>query len=134
MVPNPPDGATIDYYLKSAAAGPVTLEILDARGTSLQTFTSDPTRQTAPPRRGAGGMPNTSPLWRRATDAPLSVAAGMHRIVWNPADIGGRDVFGDPNDAVPHDTTGAFTAKLTVNGRSYVQPFTIKGDPRFKAR
>ncbi len=27
---NPPDGAVIDYYLKSAASGPVTLEILDS--------------------------------------------------------------------------------------------------------
>ena len=27
--PNPPEGAIINYYLKSAASGPVTLEILE---------------------------------------------------------------------------------------------------------
>ncbi len=29
---NPPHGAIIDYYLKAAPAGPVTIEILDAAG------------------------------------------------------------------------------------------------------
>src|SRR2546422_11710668 len=29
---NPPDGAILDYYLAHAASGPVTLEVLDARG------------------------------------------------------------------------------------------------------
>ena len=131
-VPNPPDGATIDYYLKSAATGILTLEILDASGTILRTLTSDPTRLTAPARARAGGIPNTSPLWQRATDARLPVAAGMHRVIWNPAEGAGRDVFGDPNDAVAPSATGTFTAKLTVNGRSYTQLFTIRPDPRFK--
>src|SRR5438067_13655407 len=30
--PNPPDGAIIDYYLKSASTGPISLEILDGAG------------------------------------------------------------------------------------------------------
>jgi hypothetical protein len=37
---NPPNGAFIDYYLKSAATGTVTLEILDASGQVLRTFSN----------------------------------------------------------------------------------------------
>ena len=37
---NPPDGAVIDYYLKSAASGPVTLEILDSTGKLVRRYSS----------------------------------------------------------------------------------------------
>jgi photosystem II stability/assembly factor-like uncharacterized protein len=134
ILPNPPDGAVIDYYLKNQATGPVTIEIFDASGRSLHTFSSAASNEGAPPRRPTGGIPNTSPLWRRDSDAPLSVAAGMHRVVWNPAGSGGRDVFGDPNGAASRVLTGAFTAKLSVNGRSYTHAFTVKPDPRFNER
>ena len=38
---NPPDGAIIDYVLQSAAGGPVTLEIDDATGKLVRSFSSD---------------------------------------------------------------------------------------------
>ncbi|HEX3867110.1 MAG TPA: hypothetical protein VHV78_10165, partial [Gemmatimonadaceae bacterium] len=74
---NPPNGAVIDYYLKSPATTPVTLEILEANGTVLHTFSSDAAAQSAaaPGGRGAGrgggGIPNTSALWR-TTPEPFS--------------------------------------------------------------
>ena len=37
---NPPDGAILDYALAAAAAGPVTLEILDASGKMIRRFSS----------------------------------------------------------------------------------------------
>ena len=37
---NPPSGAIIDYYLKSAAAGPVTIEIVNAAGATVRRFSS----------------------------------------------------------------------------------------------
>src|SRR6202034_651838 len=37
---NPPDGAVIDYYLGSAVAGAVKLEILDAHGQMVRSFSS----------------------------------------------------------------------------------------------
>ncbi len=59
QAPNPPDGAVIDYYLKSAAPGPVTLEILDATGASLKTFSSaapaEAGGRTGPARAGRPG-------------------------------------------------------------------------------
>src|SRR6185295_3643229 len=62
---NPVDGANIDFYLKSASAA-FTLEIVDAAGATLQTFRVPADIQPAGGGRGgAGGIPNTSPLWRR---------------------------------------------------------------------
>jgi len=129
---NPPDGAYIDYYLKAAASGPVTLEILDAGGTSLQTWSTErpaPQAGRGGPGGPGGGIPNTSALWRPEPE-PFSGAAGLHRVAWNPnpprRGFGGR---GGP-ERTPVPLPGTFTAKLTVNGESYTQTFTVKPDPR----
>jgi photosystem II stability/assembly factor-like uncharacterized protein len=143
---NPVNGAAIDYYLKTAATGPVTLEILDAAGATLATFSSDPAAAPAGARGGGGGaggggrgggggIPNTSALWRAAPE-PFAVSAGMHRINWSPGGGGGRGGGGGGRGgrgggggAAP---TGPFTAKLTVNGQTYTQTFSVKPDPRLK--
>jgi len=67
----------------------------------------------------------------------------MHRFVWNlhyPAPEGQRPEF--PIAAIYGDTErhplgpwvlpGEYTVKLTVGGRSYTQPLTVKIDPRVK--
>jgi photosystem II stability/assembly factor-like uncharacterized protein len=128
---NPPDGAYIDYWLKADATGPVTLEILDDKGTTLHTFSGEATLQ-APRGRPGGGIPNTTALWR-PEPVPFATSAGMHRAVWRP-NTGGRRGFGgfrrrgpqEPEVTLP----GTFTAKLTVSGRSYTQTFTVRPDPR----
>ena len=48
---NPPDGAILYYYLKSAAAGPVTLEILDCVGTPGAALFERRTSPSRPTRR-----------------------------------------------------------------------------------
>jgi photosystem II stability/assembly factor-like uncharacterized protein len=161
---NPPNGATIDYYLKSPANGPVTFEILDAGNATLATFSNESAPVAPAGRgRGTGGIPNTSALWRTPPE-PISGAAGMHRVTWAPggggrggfaggpagaggstltgpagaagappargnAQRGGRGGRGAPGGAP---VTGTFTAKLTVNGKSYTQTFSIRPDPRLK--
>jgi len=142
QAPNPPDGAYIDYYLKANAAGAVTLEILDASGAVRQTFSNEPgATPAAPAGRGrgrAGGIPNVSPLWQVPPE-PFSAAAGMHRVTWSPLG-GGRRGFGGGGRGgrggrgaaagPPPQTTGMFTARLTVNGQSYTQTFEVRPDPR----
>jgi hypothetical protein len=150
---NPPNGAYIDYYLKTKPAGPVTIEILDASGTSLRTFTSETGAPGAPAsaggagapaaagrgagggRGGGGGIPSTSALWR-TTPEPFSAEAGMHRVAWSPAGGGGRGGGGRGGGGRGGGgatvTTGTFTAKLTANGQTYTQTFTVKPDPRMK--
>src|SRR6185503_19432174 len=75
----------------------------------------------------------------------LPATAGMHRFMWDlhyqPL-RGGGGRAGLPIAAVPHDTPpapnspwaapGQYTVKLTVDGRSYTQPLTLKMDPRVK--
>lgn len=124
---NPPTGAYIDYYLKAAATGPVTLEILDAGGAVLQTFRSE-AAATGAGRAGAG-IPNTTALWRPAPE-PFSTAAGMHRAVWAPG--GGRGGRGGRGGASGGPTTGTFTARLTVGGQTYTQTFSVRADPRLQ--
>ena len=130
QAPNPPSGAAIDYWLKADANGPVTLEIVDASGTSLRTFSS--AAAPAAPAGGApGGLPRVSALWR-PTAEPFSAAAGMHRVVWlpvaptPPGQRGGGFAFFRQRTFL----TGTFTAKLTVNGQVYTQTFIVWPDPR----
>jgi hypothetical protein len=137
---NPPDGVYIDYYLRQNATGPVTIEILDAAGTVLRTFSSEgtPTAAGGVGRggRGGGGIPNTSALWR-PTPEPFSSSAGMHRIVWLPVAVaagGGRGRGGGGRGGGGLPLSGTFSAKLTVNARSYTQSFTVKPDPRSRER
>ncbi len=132
---NPPNGAAIDYFLKAAPSGSVTLEILDGSGQVVHTFSSGAPVEAAggaSPARRRPGLPNTTALWRPAPE-PFATSPGMHRIVWVPVkDMprggpgGGGGGFG--RRRIP--LLGAFTARLTVNGKTYTQPFTVKPDPR----
>src|SRR5439155_3588290 len=73
----------------------------------------------------------------------LATAAGMHRFVWDlhyPPPEGARRSY--PIAAIYRDTPsappgpwvlpGRYIVKLTVGGRNYVQPLTVKMDPRVK--
>jgi photosystem II stability/assembly factor-like uncharacterized protein len=131
---NAPNGAAIDLYLRKAPTGAVTLEILDASAKIIQTFST----QAAPapvPGGAGGGLPSVSPLWR-PTPVPFPSSAGMHRIVWNPVAPVVRDPSapggggGGQGRGGGTPLTGAFTARLTVDGKVYSQPFTVKPDPR----
>jgi hypothetical protein len=130
---NPPTGVVIDYYLKSASSSPVVIEILDASGAVAQTLSSDPKAQRAAGGAAATqptGIPRISPLWQTRAELP-SASAGMHRVTWDalrPRPRGAPPLEeGGPLD---RHYVGDFTAKLTVNGRSYTQSFTVKPDPR----
>ncbi len=128
---NPPAGAYLYYYLGKKPAGPVTLEILDGDGATLHTFSS----ATEPAAAGAGGaaradgIPNTSPLWR-PPPVPFSAEPGLHRAVWRP-NTGGRRGFGrrrgpeEPVVSLPR----TFSARLTVDGRTYTRSFSVQPDP-----
>ena len=125
----------------------MTLEVLDASGASLATFTNDPNAAAAGGRGGgagrggagggagrgggAAGIPNTSALWR-PTPEPFSGAAGMHRVTWSPGGGGGRGGGGRGGGQAGAPNLGPFTAKLTVDGQVLTQTFSTKPDPRAK--
>jgi len=72
---NPPDGAILDYYLKSAPKGEITLDILDQKKNRIRRYSSVPPAPDVRP-------PNVPDYWFAAPEI-LSTQPGMHRIVWN---------------------------------------------------
>lgn len=132
---NPPDGAVIDYWLKSDATGPVALDILDVTGRVVRHYASTDTALTI------ADQGNTPAYWMRPTML-LGAGAGLHRFVWDvhygpPA---GTTSFSHPMSAVPHNTAplpigpwaapGRYTVRLTVGSASQERPLTVKLDPR----
>ena len=133
---NPPTGAIIDYYLKSAPTGAVTLEILGTNGAVVRRYSSaDPITPIDP------NTLVTNAIWQRPVEG-LSATAGMHRFVWDfrptPAAGGGRGGRGagggggGGRGGAPPSAPGNYTVRLTVNGKAYTQALTIKKDPRSK--
>ncbi len=156
---NPPPGAILDYYLAADAAGPVKLEILDAAGKVVRSYSSDDPRLTPDPsldseayNRLCQENPTAThcglPLYWPAPPMVVSTRAGMHRFSWdmhyNPITADDISRAGDEegNGAVPHRTyplvntpwapPGEYTVRLTVGGASFVQPLTLRLDPRVK--
>ena len=136
---NPPDGAILDYFLGSTAHGPVTLEILDGHGELVRRYRST----DKPPSLDRIAAQHPLPMyWVRPTQI-LSAEAGMHRFVWDlhyaPPDALEREF---PISAILHNTPllplgawalpGSYTVELTVDGKSYTQPLTVKMDPRIQ--
>jgi len=139
---NPPEGAIIDYYLKSAATQPVVLEVFGADKRLVRRYSS-----ADPPQALPDPATSSLPLYWYRPMQPLSAAAGMHRFTWDVhyqplAGGGGGGRGGLPIAAVPYNTVaapttpwvnpGTYTVKLTVNGQSYTQPMIVKQDPRVK--
>jgi len=130
LAENPPAGAMIDYYLKSAASAPVVIEIFNARNELVRRYSSDDHPQAANP-----GTLQFPAFWR---PAPPSVFtdAGMHRWIWDlhyAPPPGSRRFAGfDFGPAGVPALPGAYTVKLTVNGDTYTQPLNVKMDPRSK--
>jgi hypothetical protein len=126
---NPPVGAVIDYYLKSAATGPVVIDILDSTGKVIRTYSSaDPAPAPTTPQ-------TVSSLWVRAP-AVLATSAGMHRWIWDlrptPPPSGGRGGGGGGFGRQQPMLTGSFSIRLTANGQTLTQPLAVKPDPRSK--
>jgi photosystem II stability/assembly factor-like uncharacterized protein len=132
---NPPDGAVIDYILKEAAGGPVSLEVHDERGKLVGRFSSADVPEPVPEKDLA--IPT---YWVRPPQV-LSAAAGPHRFVLDlhyPSPQGGRRDY--PISAVYRDTPseprgpwvlpGQYVVRLTAGGKSCEQPLTVKMDPR----
>jgi len=147
---NPPEGAIIDYYLKSPPTGPITLGIYDPAGHLVREYSSTP----APP--DTASMPNVPDYWFAAPTV-LSTSAGMHRLAWDlryPAPKAlSYGYFGGLLDYTEYTLTwhaivgatprvqpvgpiaipGRYQIKLSVNGHTYIRELTVKNDPRSPA-
>lgn len=155
---NPPPGALINYYLP-AAAGEAKLEILNAQGKVVRSYTSkEPVRNPDPAidpvayNKVCQETPNAPdcgvPLYWPAPQQVLKASAGMHRFSWDmhfdpiPGGAGGGRGGGGGNGSVPHRSypavaspwapPGTYSVRLTVDGQSLTQPLTLEMDPRVK--
>src|SRR6266542_615506 len=131
---NPPDGAIIYYYLGVQPRSPVTISIRDATGKLIRAFSSSNKPDSIPADLNV-------PLYWVRPFHPVSAAGGMHRFVWElhyvPPSVSG---FSYPISAIVHDTPleplgpavapGEYQVTLSVGGKSYTQPLTVRMDPR----
>jgi len=129
---NPPNGAILDYFLKTAA-GHVNLKIVDQKQNLVASFSSDDAKEQKHSPR---------PIAERWFPKPeiLETTPGMHRFVWNLA-------WGNPNGKAadqsiddeyrpprgPRAVPGTYEVRLTVDGKSFSQPLKIVMDPRSPA-
>jgi hypothetical protein len=156
---NPPNGAIIDYALGGGAdaVGTVKLEIVNASGRVIRSYSSDdpvldpdPAVDPVAYNRLCQKSPSAPdcglPLYWPAPQQRLSTRAGLHRFMWDmryqPIGDNARTDDVEATGAVPHRSEhtprapwaapGRYTVRLTVNGRSYTQPLTLRLDPRVK--
>jgi photosystem II stability/assembly factor-like uncharacterized protein len=131
---NPPDGALLDYYLKTAPTGDISLSIYDSAGKLVREFSSKPQPpSTEPP-------PNVPNYWLARVE-PLPKSASMNRFLWDlryapplalhhdyPISAVYENTHPEPQGALV--VPGTYEVRLTVDGKTYRQPLTVVIDPR----
>lgn len=137
---NPPDGAIIDYYLP-AAAHEARLDIFyqpyagfELNGSIIRSFSTKDTLYKI-------GDVNIPHYWIRPQQL-LSAEPGHHRFLWDmkyePLNVLPSYPIAaiykntEPDQTAPWVMPGTYVARLTVDGKIFTQPFTIKPDPRIK--
>ena len=133
---NPPNGALIDFYLKSAPAEDLTLAIYDAAGKLVRDFSTRSQQHTAEP-------PPSVPDYWLGHPEPLTKIAGENRFLWDlryapPDALRHQYAISAMYQGTPGDPLGAlvvpgtYEVRLTVAGKVYRQPLEVALDPRVK--
>jgi photosystem II stability/assembly factor-like uncharacterized protein len=117
-------GPVVDYYLPPGSRHSVVIEILDSKGTVLNTYNSE----TPAMRQGRGGSgaaesdPDAGPA-RRATPPPVvTKVAGLNRFAW--------DVRNQQGVTLP---PNQYQVRLKYGNARLTQPFKVLIDPRVAA-
>jgi photosystem II stability/assembly factor-like uncharacterized protein len=123
---NPPHGASVYYFLKDKAAGEVTIDVLDSQSRVIRTLSSVP-------REVDNSSDNQNP--EDLKKAALAIEPGVQRAVWDLRYEGAKKIRNakiDTGDPVvgPRVSPGAYTVRLTVDGKSLTAPLRVVPDPR----
>jgi photosystem II stability/assembly factor-like uncharacterized protein len=138
-------GLTLDYWLKAAPQGPVSIEISDSSGKVIRTFTSagrggargagaegaPPPEEEAGAGGGGGGRGGRGGFGGGATP---TTTPGLNRFTWDlrtdpPSEVPGAVYWaGRGGGAVV--PTGTYNVKITAGGQSYTTKVEVKTDPR----
>jgi len=122
---NPPTGAVLYYYLKSAPKGAATLEILDAQGKVVRKYSSEDAKKA-----------ETPPEWpdQEPPQEKIPTEVGINRFAWDLRYEGPAELPGEPGaefrDRGPYAVPGNFQVRLTANGKAVTAPLELKTDPR----
>ncbi len=143
-------GPMVEYYLPSAPSGPVTIELLNAKGDVVSRYSSGAVAgggrgagrgrggrgggQAAAAgggrggggRAGAAGRAGGQGFGGRGGGGGASVVttnAGVNRFTWDLREM-------DSGLTLP---PGTYQVRLTVAGQAYTQPITVLVDPRIAA-
>jgi photosystem II stability/assembly factor-like uncharacterized protein len=122
---NPPDGAIIDYSLKSAPKDAIELEIQDSDGNPIRKYSSKKKEEEKLPGEEA------------EPDEPadmLPTAAGLNRFAWDLHYEEATKVLGTVSwgggTGGPRVLPGTYQVKLRVAGKSFTSTVEVKLDPR----
>ena len=125
---NPPGGARVYYWLKDEPKGDVTLEVVDSSGKVVNTLSSKP-----------GELTGSSEYAKEEKEALAGLAlpkrAGVQRGLWNLSWAGAELIPGGKLDngnpaTGPAALPGTYTLRLTADGKTATETFTLKPDPR----
>jgi photosystem II stability/assembly factor-like uncharacterized protein len=121
---NPQSGAILYYYLKEAPKDPAKLELLDAGGKVIRTFTSEEKKTDTGPDEGERDLPVEH----------IPAKPGLNLFVWDlryelPTKVPGL-IYDSGEPAGPLVLAGKYQARLTVAGKSQTAQFEVKMDPR----
>jgi len=129
----PQPGAMIDYYVASAPADEITLDVLDGSGNVIRKFSSAPGagEEYATDAEAGGGDDEDGGFRIRSGPTRLEKSAGMHRFTWDlryPGPWMNNARPEGPNGPVA--APGKYALRLTVGSWTSTQPLTMIEDPR----
>jgi hypothetical protein len=126
---NPPPGAMIDYYFKTAPKDEVSLDILDSSGKVVRHISSKEKKEAEQPAE-----------WPDRVERVKTIPAkeGMNRFAWDlryddPIQIPGS-FYSSTGPKGPLALPGDYQVKLTVGGKSQTAPLHLAIDPRNKGQ
>jgi photosystem II stability/assembly factor-like uncharacterized protein len=117
----PAPGAVIDYL--NDGTGPVTIEILDAKGQVIRKYSSE----DAPPSSTGRRRSAIADIWI-VPPRKVTKTAGHNRFVW---DLRYAPVTAETEG--PRALPGAYQVRLQAGGKTLTQPLMVLNDPRSKA-
>jgi photosystem II stability/assembly factor-like uncharacterized protein len=125
---NPPPGAIVYYYLKTAPKDEIKLEILDNDGTVIKAYSSLKKEEDA----GPAEWPDV-----QHQSETLPAEEGLNRFAWNlryedPAKVPGTFYETDIPPKGPMALPGAYKVRLSVDGQSQTAALELRQDPRLK--
>jgi photosystem II stability/assembly factor-like uncharacterized protein len=136
--------ARIDFYL-SKPADQIQIDILDAKGQVVRSFTGSEAEDKARAGRGGrggaaaageegGGDEEGGGFGGRGAPPPVPRKAGINRFTWDERYPGAKSfagmIFWGASTQGPMAVPGTYQVRMTVNGKTLNEKFEVLKDPR----